>query len=239
MESTVPLARLSRSVDALVILVAAGRSKRLPGNLPKQLLHLEGLPVITWAARAFESASRVAGILPVHPPELELEVAEALAMGDLKKLLPGVPGGDTRQQSVANGLRALPPGPEVILVHDAARPLVSLDLIERVIEAAALHGAAVPILPITETVKEVVGKQIVQTLDRSSLYVAQTPQGFRREMLQEAIQSAVESGYFATDEASLVERMGQMVHTVPGERSNLKITIPEDLAVADTYLKGL
>jgi len=231
--------RLSRPVEALAVLVAAGRSTRLPGDLPKQLLPLAGRPVVVWAAGALCAAAGVVGILPVHPPGMGRELEEALASLESDKILPGVPGGASRQESVACGVRALPGGAEIVLVHDAVRPLVSPALVERVLEAAALHGAAAPVLPLHETVKEVAGRSVLRTLDRTRLVVAQTPQGFHREVLLRAIAKGEEEGIRATDEAMLVERLGVPVATVEGEARNLKVTVPEDLALAEFHLQEL
>lgn len=237
LEGGQPPTRLDREVEALVVLVAAGRSTRLPGEVPKQLLRLENLPVVSWAARGCEAAGGVVGVLPVHPPGMELEIAEALAMANLKKLLPGVEGGATRQESVARGVLALPEGPEVVLIHDAARPLVSPALVERVIAAAAARGAAIPVRPLMETVKEVAQEEVVRTLDRDRLFVSQTPQGFRRAILIEAIERGRQDGLDATDEAMLVEHLGRTVAVVPGEGRNMKITEPSDIALAEFYLQ--
>lgn len=231
--------RLAGPVEALAVLVAAGSSERLPGYLPKQFLPLAGLPLLVWAAKALDAAEGVVGILPVHPPGLGDRVARELSVLGSPKILPGVEGGETRQDSVALGVHALPPSSDLVLVHDAARPLASAALVERVLVAAALHGAAVPVRPLHETIKEVEENRVVRTLDRDRLVAVQTPQGFRRELLLRAISEAAEQGVRgATDEAALVERLGRAVATVPGEARNLKVTEPEDLDLAEYYLRS-
>lgn len=237
LESTSHPPRLAGPLEALAVLVAAGRSERLPGHLPKQLLPLAGLPLLVWAAKALDMAAGVVGILPVHPPGMGDRVERELSVLGSPKILPGVEGGETRQESVARGVQALPPAADLVLVHDAARPLASAALVERVLEAAAIHGAAVPVRPLSETIKEVEDDRVVRTLDRSRLVAVQTPQGFRRELLARAIFEARDLGVRATDEAALVERLGRPVATVPGEASNLKVTEPQDLELAEHYLR--
>ena len=137
-------------------------------------------------------------------------------------------GGPERQDSVYQGLRRLSDRNEMVLVHDAARPSPSAELISQVIDGTRLHEACVPVLPVGDTVKEVHDKQITGTLDRKNLVLAQTPQGFKMALLQSAFESALEDGFYGTDESTLVERLGVPVHVVPGEKSNLKVTWKED-----------
>jgi 2-C-methyl-D-erythritol 4-phosphate cytidylyltransferase len=151
-----------------------------------------------------------------------------------------VPGGERRQDSVREGLRQAPAGFDgVVLVHDAARPLVEVDLVEAVAGAAGAAGAAVPVLPVVDTVKRVRDGLVVETLDREALGSAQTPQGFRFAVLAEAYEAAFRDGVTVTDEATAVERLGAPVRAVPGSPRNRKITTPEDLAWAEGVLAGL
>jgi 2-C-methyl-D-erythritol 4-phosphate cytidylyltransferase len=148
-----------------------------------------------------------------------------------------IEGGDTRQGSVWNGLQAASDA-ELVLVHDAARPLVDEALIRAVLAATRRAGAAVPLVPVPDTVKRVEGDRVVDTVPREGLMLAQTPQGFRRELLLRAHREARESGVEATDDAQLVERLGEEVAWVEGNRVNLKITTPADLVLADRLLRG-
>ena len=150
-----------------------------------------------------------------------------------------VDGGEQRQDSVRNALAAVPEDAEVILVHDAVRPFVSEELLERCVELAREHGAVVPVVPVRDTVKQWDrGERTLRTRDRSELMLAQTPQGFRAGILRDACRKAQEEGRQGTDDASLVEGAGYPVIPVPGEEANIKITIPEDLRMAEGLLRG-
>ena len=158
----------------------------------------------------------------------------------MRKLVAVVPGGERRQDSVLQGLKQAPEGFDgVVLVHDAARPLVDVALVEAVAREAAGAGAALPVLPVVDTVKRVRDGLVVETLDREELGAAQTPQGFRFALLVEAYEAARRDRVTLTDEAMAVERLGAPVRAVPGSPRNRKITTPEDLAWAEGVLAGL
>ena len=201
---------------------------------PKAFLELGGQPLVLRAARAFEAAPSVEGIVVVVP-ETEVDRARAL-LGSVAGLLAVVPGGARRQDSVLEGLKQVPDGfAGVVLVHDAARPFVDTPLIEAVIRAAVETGAALPVLSLVDTVKRVENDRVVETLDRNVLAAAQTPQGFRFDVLAAAYEAAFRDRVTVTDEAMAVERLGAPVRAVPGSPSNRKITTPEDL----TWAEGL
>jgi 2-C-methyl-D-erythritol 4-phosphate cytidylyltransferase len=173
-------------------------------------------------------------IIVVVPPDLtaDPDLADRLGLGDLKTPLVSVAGGATRAASVRAGLSCVPEDCAFVLVHDAARPLASPELVAGVLAALASGAkAVVPGLPVTDTVKRVEGETVVATLDRSSLVSVQTPQGFSAEVLRRAHEKAPE----ATDDAGLVEALGEPVVVVPGEVTNLKVTSPADLALARFY----
>lgn len=205
---------------------------------PKAFLDLGGQPLVLRAARAFEAAPSVEGIVAVVP-EAEVDHARAL-LDSVAGLLAVVPGGVRRQDSVLEGLKQVPDGFDgVVLVHDAARPLVDTPLIESVIRAAGEAGAALPVLSLVDTVKRVEDDRVVETLDRSQLAAAQTPQGFRLEVLASAYEAAFRDRVTLTDEAMAVERLGAPVRAVPGSPINRKITTPEDLAWAEGVMRGV
>jgi len=225
-------------MQSLAILVAAGRGERMGGSRPKAFLELAGEALVLRAARVFDRAPSVSRIVAVVPGE---EVAAArVLLAPVRKLAAVVAGGERRQDSVREGLRQAPAGFEgVVLVHDAARPLVEVDLVEAVACEAAAAGAAVPVAPVVDTVKRVRDGVVVETLDRASLGSAQTPQGFRFAVLAEAYEAAYRDGVTVTDEAMAVERLGAPVRAVPGSPRNRKITTREDLAWAEGVLAGL
>ena len=225
------------SNDALAILVAAGRGVRMGADRPKAFLALAGEPLLLRAARAFESASSVGAIVVVVPAH-EIEAGRKL-LGSMRKLRAVVAGGDRRQDSVLAGLMQAPEGfSGVVLVHDAARPLVEPGLIDAVARAAASAGAALPVLPIVDTIKRVSDGRVLGTVDRSELGAAQTPQGFRLDVLMRAYEQAFRDRITVTDEAMAVERLGEPVVAVAGSPLNRKITTPEDLAWAEGILSG-
>ena len=225
-------AQLNPCGDVAVLVVAAGLGVRLGHGIPKALRPLRGEPLLCHAVRRVAAAAPVAAIVVAAP-------ADACdAVGDL---LTGVspvtvvPGGATRQESVAAALAAVPDGLEIVLVHDAARALAPPELVVSV--AAAVRSgcpAVIPVLPVVDTVKEVdPAGNVVGTVDRAALRAVQTPQGFRRAVLVEAHASAVDP---VTDDAGLVEKLGVPVRCVPGSAYAMKITTPFDLTVAESLL---
>jgi 2-C-methyl-D-erythritol 4-phosphate cytidylyltransferase len=225
-------------MQSLAILVAAGRGERMGAGRPKAFLELAGQALVLRSARVFDAAPSVTGIVAVVP-EAEVAAARDL-LAPVRKLRSVVPGGERRQDSVLAGLEQAPDGFDgVVLVHDAARPLVDVALVEAVVREAAATGAALPLLPVVDTVKRVRDGLVVETLDREELGAAQTPQGFRFPLLVEAYEAAFRDGLTVTDEAMAVERLGAPVRAVPGSPLNRKITTPEDLAWAEGVLAGL
>lgn len=214
------------------IIVAAGSGRRF--GSAKQFAPLRGRMLVEWCLSAFERHPGVSDIVLVLPPdELKREFRSATT-----KLRAVVEGGAERQDSVSRGFASVAPaGDGLVLVHDGARPLVSAELISRVIEAAGLTGAAVPGLALDETVKEVAESRVMRTLDRRGLARVQTPQGFSYPILKEALEAAARDYFRGTDEAMLVERLGRPVALVPGDPRNIKITTALDLKAAEAYLE--
>ena len=231
-----------------VILPAAGLGTRMSpaqgpaGSAPKQFLSLGGIPILVHTLRAFLVLPEVARIVVAVRATETARVQSLLEQYQLDpRRITVVEGGDTRQESVSRALAALPEQPdEIILVHDAVRPLISSDLIERTIEAVNRHGAAIAGLPATDTIKQVertsYGARITATIPRECIVQAQTPQGFRGALLRRAFAEAEADGFFGTDEASVVERAGHEVAVVVGSLANVKITQPADLALAEFFL---
>jgi 2-C-methyl-D-erythritol 4-phosphate cytidylyltransferase len=229
-------------MQVFVLLPAAGLGTRMAGPQPKQFLSLDGVPILIHSLRAFASVPRVTGIyVAVRKPEIERVEAQVAEHGFAGKVRM-VEGGDNRQESVAHALAAVPATPDdIVLVHDAVRPLIDAATIERTIDAVVQHGAAIVGLPAVDTIKQVErtahGALITSTIPREFIVQAQTPQGFRYELLQKAFAEATADGFVGTDEASVVERAGLPVAVVPGSQVNLKITQPGDLELAEFYLR--
>lgn len=220
------------------VIPAAGEGRRMGGPLEKQFLLLEGIPLLAHTLRAFESSPFIHGIVVVVPKSrMQLVREKILEQYNISKLLALVAGGPHRQESVRLGLEALDSSWELVVVHDGARPLVSLELIARCVETAFLHGAAVAAVPTTDTVKEVDSEGFVlSTPLRERLWMVQTPQAFRYDLILRAHTEAQKEGFLGTDDASLVERLGHKVKIVQGSYENIKITTASDLKLAREIL---
>jgi 2-C-methyl-D-erythritol 4-phosphate cytidylyltransferase/2-C-methyl-D-erythritol 2,4-cyclodiphosphate synthase len=219
-----------------VIIVAAGQGARIGGPVPKQLLDLGGRSLLQRSIGAFDDHPDVSEIVVVLPEAL---VASGGGLvGEVRRRTHIVAGGARRQDSVANGMAAIGSDAELVLVHDAARPFASRALIDRVIAAAAECGAAVPAIPVRDTVKRVfrLTRDVASTIPREEVWLAQTPQAFRRDVLVRAI--AHGGSIEATDEAMLAELAGHTVRVVDGDAANVKITQPEDLVGARARFAG-
>jgi 2-C-methyl-D-erythritol 4-phosphate cytidylyltransferase len=216
---------------ASAIIVAAGAGTRF-GRM-KQFAYLRAKPVLEWTLERFQAHAEVGAIVLVLPDEEDRKHYRLR----YDKIVDVVRGGERRQDSVWQGFRLMTKAaPEVVLVHDGARPLVPADLISRVIAAALSDGAAVPVLPVEDTLKEVREGRVAATVDRTFLARAQTPQGFRYDVLAKAMDAARKDRFAGTDEAALVERIGLPVIAVAGDPRNIKITTPVDIPIAEALL---
>jgi 2-C-methyl-D-erythritol 4-phosphate cytidylyltransferase len=237
-------------MNVLVIIPAAGLGTRMAAAsgarvvpaASKQFTELDGVPILIHTLRKFAVSPRVREIfLALRPPEAAAFQAR-LSEEKLGKPVRVVEGGEHRQESVANALAAVKAAADdIVLVHDAVRPFVDEEIIASVIEAAARHGAAIAGVPAVDTIKQVErtaeGAVIRATIPRAQIVMAQTPQGFRYEVLKKAFAEATADGFTGTDEASLVERSGHEVVVVMGSVRNIKITTPWDLELAEFFLK--
>ncbi len=234
-------------MHATAIIAAGGRGRRLGAAVPKQLLDLGGRPMLLWSVDAFLACERISDVIVVGPPEWVAARPPCLRRQGIRL----VAGGDRRQDSVANGFDAVLGATDIVLVHDAARPFVDSETINRAIDAAAESGAAVVAVQARDTVKwspadDTVGgggpaarvhRVVERTMARESVFLAQTPQAFRREVLAEAI-ALGRAGAEGTDEAALAEQAGYRVRIVAGPARNMKVTTAEDLAMAEAMVRG-
>ena len=220
----------------VMLVAAAGDSTRM--GCPKQTLSLDGEPALLHTLRALESAATVDGIVLIARPE-DTTVFEALAQENgIGKLLTVVAGGTSRQQSVARGLAALPPDTTLVGIHDGARPLVSAALVDAVVAAAREAGAAAAAVPVRDTLKRADPTgTVTATVDREGLWRVQTPQVFDRQTYVRALAAATAAGREYTDDCQLIEAAGQPVRLVPGEETNLKLTAPADVPLAQAILQ--
>lgn len=222
----------------VAVVPAAGRGHRMGGKTPKQFLSLGGLPLLVHSLRVLEDSTAVSAVV-LAVPEADLDYCKRDIVGQFgfKKVRQIVAGGAERQDSVRAGLAAVGGDAAIVLVHDAVRPFLTVNMVAQVVEAAAKHGAAIVAIPMRDTVKRA-GPDglIMETVDRKPLWLAQTPQAFKRTLLEEAHARALQNGVRATDDAQLVEQLGHRVAIVEGSTDNIKVTRPEDLAMGESIL---
>ena len=229
----------SRDRDrAVAVVPAGGMGVRMGSARPKQYLSLAGLPLLVHALRALLSSEAVAGAVLAVPADHVEATRRMLRRHRIEGAIEVVQGGLSRQESVWCGLQAVPIDTRWVVVHDAVRPFITGDLVERLLVAARRVGAATCGMAVRDTVKRVTGDTVQTTVERDGLWLTQTPQAFRRDLLCEAHDKARRDGFTGTDDAILVERLGAPVAMVPGFPYNMKITTPDDLRIARSWLTG-
>lgn len=219
-----------------VIIPAAGAGVRLNSNAPKALVKLKGKEILLYSLEIFEASPLIDGIVIAAPGDRLADFETVVKSGGFKKTIKIIAGGKTRSESVYKALETIDPNIDFVMVHDAARPLISLNVVENALRECYGSKAIVVAVPVKSTVKrtDYMTKDINATLDRSTLWEAQTPQIFSYELLNQAHRQGV--GLEATDDSFLVERFGAKVRIFEGEYRNIKITTPEDLKIAETLL---
>jgi 2-C-methyl-D-erythritol 4-phosphate cytidylyltransferase / 2-C-methyl-D-erythritol 2,4-cyclodiphosphate synthase len=218
------------------LIVAGGQGRRSGRATPKQYVSLLHRPLLWWSLAAFEQCPSVEGVVLVLTPEGIAPVRSQLGSWAFHKVQQLCVGGTERVDSVEAGLAQLPAGVELVAIHDAARPLITVSLIETVVALAAREGAALPALPLRETIKQSDGLRVQQTLDRRALFAAQTPQTFRVDLIRRAYANRDRAAR-VTDDAQLVEQLGYTVHLTEGDPENLKITLSQDWTMAEHLLQ--
>jgi len=227
--------------DTCVVIAAGGKGTRLGGKQYKQFISICGLPMMSWALIAFDHAPSVGHIVIVCADDRVDEIAQTVvAPVSLSTPVSFATSGSTRQESCLSGLNAAPAQYRFVAFHDAARPLITVEAIEKVIAAVRTDediDGAIAATPAIDTIKLVEDEVIVATPDRSAYWTVQTPQVFRREAIAAAHEQALLTGFVGTDDASLVEMNGGCVRCVDTQRDNLKVTVPEDLIIAEAILE--
>jgi 2-C-methyl-D-erythritol 4-phosphate cytidylyltransferase len=218
-----------RVPDFTVVVAAGGVGARLGSRTPKQFMSLGGVPILVATVRHFTSHPGVDAIVVAGPPAHLERTRRLLQPLAGRRRISVVAGGSSRQESVRRGLDAVRDADGVIVVHDAVRPFITRALVDAVVAAAEIDGAAICALPVRETIKRARDGRVEATLDRTDLWSVQTPQAFRAALLREAHDKALRDGVSGTDDAMLVERLGHPVRVVPGLEANIKITTPGDL----------
>jgi 2-C-methyl-D-erythritol 4-phosphate cytidylyltransferase len=223
-------------MSVLAIIPAAGTGIRMGGGTPKQFLSLEGVPIFVHTLRKFIASAVIDQIFLGLRAEDRERAQTEIDREHFLKPVRLVVGGASRQETVARALAEAPPNTELVVVHDAVRPFIELELIQRVVEAARKDGAAILGIPSVDTVKQVERQIILGTIPRERIVLAQTPQAFRYNILREAFDRAIADGFNGSDESSLVEHMGSTVTVLMGSDRNIKITKPSDLPLARLYI---
>lgn len=221
-----------------VLIPAAGAGRRMGGDVSKQYLTLDGRPILSHTLECFERHAAIDRITLIAPEkELDFCRDDIVVPGRFSKVANLVAGGAERQDSVRNGLRGCgAAADDIVLIHDGVRPLLPAERIDALIAAVAEQGAALLAVPAKDTIKVVENGTVSSTPERSSLWLAQTPQGFRYQLIADAHEKAYKDGYRATDDAQLAEWVGAKVAVVEGDYRNIKITTPEDLLLATAFL---
>jgi 2-C-methyl-D-erythritol 4-phosphate cytidylyltransferase len=220
-----------------LLIPAAGTGKRMGGTRNKLLLQVRSQPIIAWTLKAAAAASTIKWIGIISQPVDWSDFKAIIADLNLTKPVEFIPGGSSRQESVYHGLQALPDKAEQVLIHDGARCLVTPNLLNSCAQAIQQCSGLIAAVPVKDTIKVVDEHGIIQsTPDRQQLWAAQTPQGFNVKLLKQCHAQGIRQGWEVTDDAALFERCGIEVRIVPGEETNLKVTTPQDLAMAEFIL---
>ena len=221
------------------IIPAGGQGTRMGGTVPKQFQALRGKPILHYTLRALQESELIDSLVLVVP-EKELKNARADWLERPPVVKQVVVGGEKRQDSVFNGYQALPTDTDIVLVHDGVRPFLSREMVQETIHTAGKFGAAITAIPVHDTLKQVDDSGLVQrTVEREGLWRVQTPQAFRYDLLGEAFRNAQADSFYGTDEAALIEYLGQEVRVVDGSEWNLKITRQEDLVLGESIVAKL
>lgn len=221
------------------LIVAAGSGKRMGGDTPKQFLEIHGKPILQHTLERFQMSTAVDQIYVVTAPE-NSDHYSTIIKSDwrINKLFKVIAGGKERYHSVWAGLQALDADVDIVLIHDGVRPFISEHVIRQSVQAAGTHGAVVVGAPARDTVKIVDGAFVQETIDRTSVLLAQTPQTFRKDVIVNAYKHAFLHNTFSTDDSALVENFGHKVAVLHGDSTNIKITLPEDLIFARAFLEA-
>ena len=218
------------------VIVAAGTASRM-GGIDKVMAPIAGEPMIKRTVRTFQECDAVSEIVIVTRPDLIIPITNLTA--EMGKVIAVISGGKSRQESVGLGLNALSAKVKLAAIHDGARPLISMEVIDRTVRAAHTHNAAAPAIPVKDTIKVVEGRAVVNTPDRATLFAVQTPQVFDFDLLRGALKHAEDTGAQVTDDCSAVELLGMKIKIVEGDERNLKVTTPLDLKIAEMLLEEM
>ncbi len=223
----------------VALIAAAGKGKRMNARISKPFIYISGKPILAYTIEKFEKCKIIDKIyLIVSPEEKEMCYKNIILRYNFSKVKELVDGGETRQDSVYNGIKALDKDTDIVVIHDGARPLVEETIIRDSIEKAQKYGAAIAVIPIKDTVKKSENDFFInKTLNREKIWRAQTPQTFKYDIILTAHHQAFKDKYLVTDDAAIVERYGHKVKLIIGSKENIKITTPFDIIMAEIFLK--
>jgi 2-C-methyl-D-erythritol 4-phosphate cytidylyltransferase len=221
-------------VQTFAIILAAGSGIRM--GTPKAFLRLDGKPLLWYSLQAFERASSISKIIVVAQKG-DMETVQNLCQSShITKFHTVVPGGKERQDSVGEGVKAVSTSAKIICIHDSARPFITTNLIDSLIKTAEEKKAVIPAVKVNDTIKQGIENQVIKTVDRNLLWQAQTPQVFQFNLFKKAMEKAFKENFYGTDCSQVMEHAGFVVHILPGNSANLKITTPDDLILAEFLL---
>lgn len=223
------------------VIVAAGSGRRMGGDIPKQFMELGSSPIIVHTIRKFDRASSIDDIMVIIADEyIDYMERNILGIYEFNKPITLVEGAEERQQSVYNGLKALPEDTDIVVIHDGVRPFIKVGLIEESVAVARDYGAVVVGVPVKDTIKKVCEDgYICETMNRDVLWATQTPQTFKYDLILDAHEQAIKDEFAGTDDSMLVERLGVGVNMIMGSYENIKITTKEDLYIAKAFLEDI
>jgi len=235
--------KLQRNLSVIAVVPAAGIGKRFGSGTNKPFHNLSGKPLLAWSLQVLESVNEVVEIIPVLKVEdmgEGIDIFERYGFSKIKKI---APGGKERQDSVYSGLKLIEDKDCVVLIHDGVRPLIEKSLVEKIIRHMSdsmsdqeYYDGIIPGVPLKDTIKESTGDIVKKTLKRDSLWAIQTPQVFLYERIMRAYETAIKESFYSTDDAALIERDNGKMKIITGSYTNIKITTPEDLAIAEFFL---
>ncbi|MBI5418087.1 2-C-methyl-D-erythritol 4-phosphate cytidylyltransferase [Candidatus Poribacteria bacterium] len=222
------------------IIASAGQSRRMGGKINKQFIKINGLPLLAHTLKAFQNSSLIDQIIiAIEANNIELCQNEIVNKFNIFKIFKIVQGGKERQDSIYNAIKVLPDDIEYVLIHDGARPMVTQEIIHRVIREVKISKAVITAVPVKDTIKEIKNDIIVSTLNRANLVSVQTPQAFEVNIIKKAYEEAYKNNFLGTDDAMLVERIGIPIKVVMGSYSNIKVTTPEDVEIVKNKVLNL
>lgn len=231
---------MEKKTNVSLVVVAAGKGTRMNMNINKQYINVGGIPILARTLNVFDALNCIDEIvLVVHCDDVLYCKEKIIGENNYKKIKSVVTGGETRQESVFNGLKEVSQNSDIVLIHDGARPFVDEDSVARCIEAAKQYGVATVAVPVKDTIKSADSEDFVHsTLDRSVLWSIQTPQAFRYDIIMDSHKQAQKDGFIGTDDTVLAERLGNKIKLVMGTYNNIKITTREDLIFAESIVNS-